>query len=166
MVGKVISVNLAEVRTLVRRGQAIQTGIWKLPVVGQVEVGRLGLEGDRQIDTRYHGGEDKAVYAYAREDIDWWEVQLGRALENGIFGENLTLRGVDVTAAAAGDRWAVGGAILEATEPREPCWKLGERVGDAAFVKRFTQAARPGIYLRVIEGGPVAAGAVVEPLAR
>lgn len=163
---EIISVNVAEVRTLVRRGRAVQTGIWKLPVAGPVEVGPLGLEGDRQVDPRYHGGEAKAVYAYAREDIDWWEGQLGRPLENGIFGENLTLGGVDVTAAAAGDRWAVGGAIFEATDPRVPCWKLGERVGDPTFVKRFAQAARPGIYLRVIEAGPVAAGAGVEALAR
>jgi len=165
-VAEVISVNIAEVRTLVRRGQIVQTGIWKLPATGSVEVGPLGLEGDRQIDRRYHGGEDKALYAYAREDIDWWEAQLGRPLENGIFGENLTLRGVDVTAAASGDRWAVGAAILAATDPRVPCWKLGERIGDPAFVKRFGEASRPGIYLRVIKPGSVAAGAVVEPLAR
>ncbi len=156
--GEVISVNLADVRTLVRRGRELQTGIWKLPAAGRVAVHELGLAGDRQVDKRVHGGYDKAVYAYAREDIDWWEGELGRELEDGFFGENLTVRGIDVSEARVGDRWRIGTTLLEVTEPRQPCWKLQAKAGEPLFIKRFAQAGRPGAYLRVVEEGELGAG--------
>ena len=158
MAGSVLSVNIAEPRTLERRGRQVRTGIWKRQAEGPVAVGPEGLDGDLIGDLKFHGGVDKAVYAYAREDIDWWEGELGRALPDGTFGENLTLRGVDVTGAAPGERWEAGGVVLEVTEPRTPCWKLQTKMGEPGFIKRFAQAGRPGMYLRVLEPGQVAAG--------
>jgi MOSC domain-containing protein YiiM len=157
-VASVLSVNLADVRTIERQGKPVRTGIWKLPADGRVHAGREGLAGDGQADRRVHGGPDMAVYAYAREDVDWWESQLGRELENGIFGENLSLRGVDLSGARVGERWRVGQALLEVSAPRIPCWKLGVRMGDPRFVKRFARALRLGAYLRVAEEGEIEAG--------
>lgn len=157
-VGSVLSVNLADVRTIERRGEPVKTGIWKLPADGPVHAGREGLAGDVQANRRVHGGPDMAVYSYAREDIDWWESELGRPLDNGIFGENLTLRGLEVSGALVGERWRLGEALFEVASPRIPCWKLGVKMEDPGFVKRFAKALRPGAYLRVVEEGPVAAG--------
>ena len=164
--GSVLSVNLADVRVIERRGKPVRTGIWKLPAAGRVHAGREGLAGDVQADRRVHGGPDMAVYSYAREDEDWWETQLGRELANGAFGENLTLRGVDVTAARVGERWRIGKALLEVSAPRIPCWKLGVKMDDPHFVKTFARALRPGAYLRVIEEGELAGGDDVELLER
>jgi MOSC domain-containing protein YiiM len=158
----ILSVNLADVRTVLRHGERVPTGIWKLPAAGRVAVGRLGLGGDTQADPSVHGGVDKAVYAYAREDTEWWEAELGRPLENGTFGENLTLEGVDVSAALVGERWRAGSSLLEVSEPRFPCWKLGVKMGDPGFLLRFAKALRPGAYLRVIEEGELGAGDAVE----
>ena len=158
---EVVSVNVAREHALERRGRAVRTGLWKLPVAGPVAVGELGLEGDFQVDRRVHGGRDKAVYAYAEEDLAWWEGELGRPLGPGFFGENLTLRGVDVNGGRVGERWEVGTAMLELTEPRGPCWKLQQKVGEPRFVKRFAQARRPGAYLRVVRPGEVSAGDTV-----
>jgi MOSC domain-containing protein YiiM len=164
--GSVLSLNLADVRTIERRGKAVRTGIWKLPVEGRVRAGREGLAGDVQADRRVHGGPDMAVYSYAREDIDWWEAELGRPLEDGTFGENLTLTGVDASGAEVGERWLVGQTVLEVCAPRVPCWKLGVRMDDPRFVKRFAKALRPGAYQRVIEEGTIGKGDAVELLER
>ena len=153
-------------RTIRWRGQDVRTGIWKRPVEGLVRAEGVNLEGDDQADRKVHGGADKAVYAYAREDIDWWEDELGRELAHGAFGENLTLRGVDAGAALIGERWRVGGALLEVSEPRLPCFKLGVKMGDNRFVKRFAAALRPGCYLRIAEPGELAAGDAVEVVDR
>ena len=163
---EVVSVNVAGERTLERRGKEVRTGLWKLPVARPVPVGELGLEGDFQGDRRLHGGRDKAVYAYAEEDVAWWEEQLGRELGPGFFGENLTLRGVDVSGAAAHERWEVGTALLEVTEPRGPCWKLQAKVGEPRFVKRFAEAGLAGVYLRVVRPGEVSAGDPVRVVER
>ncbi len=164
--GSVLSVNLADVRTVERRGKPVRTGIWKLPAEGRVHAGPEGFDGDVQADRRVHGGPDMAIYAYAREDIDWWQGELGRQLDDGTFGENLTLSGVEVSSALVGERWRVGGALLEASAPRIPCWKLGVKMGDPRFVKRFGRALRPGAYLRVIEVGAIGAGDEVTVLER
>lgn len=157
--------NVAQERTLERRGHQLRTGLWKLPRDGPLAIRELGLEGDFQGDRRVHGGRDKAVYAYAEHDLLWWEEQLGRALGPGFFGENLTLRGVDVNGAVVGERWEVGSALLEVTEPRGPCWKLQTKVGEPRFVKRFAEAGRPGAYLRVVAAGEVRAGDAVRVVA-
>jgi len=109
-----------------------------------------------------HGGEEKAVYAYSQEDVEWWEGQLDRELEEGFFGQNLTLGGMTANEAVVGERWRVGGALLEVAGPRLPCFKLAARVGDRGFERRFAKAGRPGAYLRVLEEGELAAGDPVE----
>jgi MOSC domain-containing protein YiiM len=162
----VLSVNLADVRDLKVAGRVVPTGIFKLPASGRVAIGREGLAGDVQADRRVHGGPDQAVYAYAREDIDWWQAQLGCQLENGTFAENLTLRGVAASSALVGERWRVGGTLLEVSAPRIPCGKLAAKIGDRRFVRTFAAACRPGAYLRVIEYGGVGAGDPVEVISR
>ncbi len=157
-----ISVNVAELRELRTAKRVVMTGLFKEPVAGPVMVTGTGLAGDAVGDPSAHGGEEKAVYAYAREDADWWQAELGRELQNGFFGENLTLSGVDASGATIGERWRIGGALLEVTGPRLPCFKLAARVGDRGFEKRFAAAGRPGAYLRVLEEGLVVAGDHVE----
>lgn len=145
-------------REIERGGRLFRTGIWKLPAAGPVAVRGVNLEGDDQGDRGVHGGPHKAVYAYAREDIDWWQGELGRELADGVFGENLTLRGIDPGAALVGERWRIGSALLEVSEPRFPCWKLGSRFDDPLMVKLFARARRTGTYLRIVEEGTLAAG--------
>jgi hypothetical protein len=120
MPGSVLSVNVADVREVRRGDSIVKTGIWKLPVDGPVAVRGVNVEGDEQADRSVHGGVHKAVYAYAREDIDWWEAELDQQVPDGVFGENLTLRDVDVTGALIGERWRIGSVLLEVSEPRFP----------------------------------------------
>jgi MOSC domain-containing protein YiiM len=164
--GRVISVNVGRTRKVAYRGREVRTAIWKDPVEGRVAARENRLEGDRQSDGRYHGGYDKAVYAYAREDYAWWEEKLGRKLPPGIFGENLTTEGIDVSGARPGERWRAGTAVLEVSEPRLPCFKLGIRMEDPRFVKKFGGAARPGAYMRIVEEGDLAAGDPIEVVER
>lgn len=154
----VASVNVGRVRTVSLRGEPVRTAIWKSPVAGPVAVRGVNLAGDTQADRSVHGGPDKAVYAYAAEDLAWWAAQLDRPVEPGTFGENLTTRGIDLAAATIGDRWAVGTTVLEISQPRIPCYKLGIRMDDPRFPVRFAQSARPGAYLRIVAEGDIAAG--------
>jgi MOSC domain-containing protein YiiM len=126
----------------------------------------VNLAGDDQADRTVHGGPDKAVYAYGAEDTEWWEAELGAPLGPGAFGENLTVRGVPVSEAVIGERWAVGSTLLEVAQPRLPCFKLGLRMGDPGFLKRFAAARRPGAYLRVIREGDIAASDAIEVVHR
>ena len=158
MTGSVLSVNVAVPREIEWLGRRATTSIWKEPVSGRVQVGPVSLAGDEQAEPRFHGGADKAVYAYAREDYDWWSEELGVALADGTFGENLTLAAVDVTSALVGERWQVGSAVLEVTGPRTPCWKLGARMENVEFPVHFAAAGRPGAYLRVLTEGALEAG--------
>src|SRR3954469_15767090 len=152
------SVNVGVPRPVGTRGHTVWTAIWKDPAEGRVPLRGVNLRGDDQADRSVHGGPDKAVYAYAAEDTEWWEAELGRALGPGAFGENLTVRGLGVSEAVIGERWAVGSTLLEVAQPRLPCFKLGIRMGDPRFLKRFTEAGRPGAYLRVVEEGDIGAG--------
>ena len=154
---RVLSVNVGDVRTVEWRGRQVTTAIWKHPVEGRVPVRGVNLMGDDQADRRVHGGADKAVYAYAVEDYDWWRTTTG-PLAPGTFGENLTTAGLDLSACRIGDRWRVGSALLEVAQPRQPCFKLGIRMGDDAFPGRFAGAGRPGAYLRIVVPGDVGAG--------
>ena len=147
------------------------TGIDKRPVEGPVMVSRprakgmgmVGLAGDRVYDVLNHGGPDRAVYAYAREDLDFWAAQLGRPLPSGVFGENLTTEGADANGALIGERWRIGpDVILEVSCPRIPCGTFQGWLALAGWVKRFTLAARPGPYFRVIEPGEIQAGDQIE----
>jgi len=161
------SVNVGTPRPIERNNGTVETSaIWKEPVTGRVAVRGVNVDGDDQADRDAHGGPDRALYAYAAEDTDWWQSEVGRELGPGAFGENLTLRGIDVTGARVGERWRIGSVVLEVTAPRIPCWKLAKKMGDPKFIKRFTQARRPGAYLRIIEEGELAAGDEVEVLER
>jgi MOSC domain-containing protein YiiM len=164
--GRLLSVNVGTVRQIELAGQARTTAIWKLPISGRVAVRGVNLAGDDQADRRAHGGPDKAVYAYAREDYAWWERQLDRTLDPGMFGENLTTERIDLTDALVGERWRVGSAVLQVTSPRVPCWKLGARMGDPRFPARFAAAGRPGAYLAILEQGALGAGDRIQVIHR
>ncbi len=161
MTARVVSLNVGRVRTVEWHGRAVTTAIWKEPIAGRVEVGAYGLHGDQQADPRVHGGLEKAAYAYATGDYRWWERELGAVLEPGTFGENLTVEGIDLGAAITGDEWRIGSVVLAVTQPRSPCFKLGIRMGDAEFVKRFALAGRLGTYLKVIEPGAIQVGDII-----
>ncbi|MCX4684368.1 MOSC domain-containing protein [Kitasatospora purpeofusca] len=163
---KLLTVNIGRPRPNPWKGLGA-TGIDKRPVDGPVFVsapgakgtGEVGLAGDRVYDVKHHGGPDQAVYAYAREDLDAWQEELGRPLANGVFGENLTTLGLDVNGALIGERWRVGpDTVLEVSGPRVPCATFQGRLEQEGWIKRFTWAAVPGAYLRVVEAGEVRAG--------
>ena len=160
--GELISVNVGSFRTVRVGERTVTTGIWKYPVAGRIPARGVNLRGDDQADRKFHGGPDKALCAYALEDTTWWERQLGVKLGAGAFGENLTVAGIDVTNARVGERWAVGTTILEVRQPRLPCFKLGLRMNDPKFPRRFADAGRPGAYLAIIEAGDVGAGDRIE----
>ena len=155
---RVLSVNVGTPREFAFNGRPARSAIWKSPATGRIAARGVNLEGDDQADRKAHGGPNKAVYAYAVEDVRWWERELGRSLPPGQFGENLTTEGIDANAALVGERWAVGTAVLEVSEPRVPCWRLGVRMDDKGFVRRFAEALRLGAYLRIVVEGLVAAG--------
>jgi MOSC domain-containing protein YiiM len=147
------------------------TGIDKRPVDGPVLVlvpgpegtAPTGIAGDVVCDVRVHGGPDKAVYAYAREDLDRWAAELGRELPGGVFGENLTTSGLDVTGARIGERWRIGAEVLlEVASPRIPCRTFAGWLGEKGWIKRFTDQAEPGAYLRVLRPGSIRAGDPIE----
>lgn len=163
---RIASVNVGSARLLTINGVPVKTGIYKQPVEGRVGVSPNGVEGDRIADLTVHGGWDKAVYAYAIEDYAWWADLLGIETPPGLFGENLTLAEVDTASSLIGERWRVGEALLEVSEPRQPCSKLAAKMGDPRFVRAFAKAMRLGAYLRVIEPGTVAAGDSVEVIER
>jgi len=155
---KIASVNVG-VETLIEHGDhSVRSGIIKRSVTGRVFVGALGLKDDVIIHTRVHGGLDQAVYAYRSEDYEWWEAQLGRKLEPGLFGENLTLRGLPSPDATVGTRLRFDEVVLEVTAPRIPCATFAARMKDPAFLKQFMRAERPGMYFRVLKTGSIAAG--------
>ncbi len=132
---------------------------------GPTGVGASGLAGDTVADLRYHGGEHQAVYAYAREDLDDWERELDRALPNGVFGENLTTSGVDVSGSLIGERWRIGSRVeLEVSHIRIPCRTFAGWLEEQRWAKRFTRAARPGAYFRVVTPGEIQAGDPIEIL--
>ncbi|MEV7962001.1 MOSC domain-containing protein [Oerskovia paurometabola] len=142
------------------------TAIDKRPVEGPVKVRPLGLYADVQADRAHHGGEEQAVYAYSQEDADHWSAELGYEVTPGLFGENFRTRGVAASGALIGERWQVGSAVLEVTQPRTPCSTFARRLGEERWVKRFTDANRTGAYLRVVTPGEVRAGDAVEVVHR
>ncbi|MEV4112450.1 MOSC domain-containing protein [Nonomuraea sp. NPDC049695] len=167
---KLLSVNVGKPRPNPWKGLSA-TGIDKRPVDGPVAVsapgpkgtGAVGLAGDRVYDVKHHGGPDQAVYAYAREDHDGWQDELGRPLANGAFGENLTTFGLDVNGALIGERWRIGSkVVLEVSCPRIPCATFQGWLERDGWIKQFTQAALPGAYLRVTEPGDIRTGDPIE----
>lgn len=161
-VPRVISVNIGAPKEAAWAGIG-RTSIDKQPVEGAVTVTELGLAGDQVSDTKHHGGVDQAVYAYAREDLDFWAEELGREIRHGQFGENLTTEGIDLTHAPVGTRLGIGDVVLEIAGVRTPCndfktWMGLTGFDSTAWVKRFTAEQRPGPYLRVLSAGPIVAG--------
>ena len=163
MSARVLSINITSV---VHQGEWTgsegRTGIDKRSVAGPIEFKNNGVVGDRIIDTHVHGGYDQAVYAYAHEDARWWEKEINEEIPAGRFGENLTTEGIDVNAALVGEQWKIGSVILEVSQPRIPCRVFAGFWKRATLIKDFTQAGRPGAYLRIIQEGSAQAGDVIE----
>lgn len=155
---RIMSINVAEPRTVEWKGRAVSTGIFKQPVVGRLMLRRLNLDGDRQADLSVHGGPNKAVYGYPTEHYPFWRQELDRELDWGMFGENFTLAGAAEDQVRVGDRYRVGAAVVMVTQPRVPCYKLALKFGRDDMIKRFLKSGRSGFYFSVIEEGEVGAG--------
>ena len=156
---KLLSVNVSLPKTVMQNGRPVETGIFKQPVSGPVQVRRLNLEGDRQADLKVHGGERKAVYAYSWKNVEHWKGFLNRDdLRPGCLGENLTLDGFVDAEVSIGDQLLIGTARFQVTQPRFPCYKLGIAIGRPDFVKTFEESGRNGFYLRVVQEGIITAG--------
>lgn len=158
---QVCSVNLGKKQTLDMGDRQAETGIYKQPVSETVHIKINGLVGDEICDGRFHGGPDQAVYIYRAEDYAWWGSELGKTCVPGLFGENLTIKGLEAPGLFVGDRLDFGDLILEVTAPRIPCALFARRMGDSGFVKKFLRAERPGFYCRVIQEGMVSTGSEV-----
>jgi len=156
---KVISINVSKPRLVDIDGERVETGIFKTPVRGQIQMGKLNLQGDGQADLSVHGGPDKAVYVYPWENVLFWKAALSRDdLRPGSFGENLTVEGLTEDQVAIGDVLEIGTARLQVTQPRLPCFKLGLALGLSSFPKVFLESGRTGFYLRVLQEGTIQAG--------
>ncbi|HWF07590.1 MAG TPA: MOSC domain-containing protein, partial [Bryobacteraceae bacterium] len=164
---RVLSVNVGGPRRVLVGHETVLTSIFKSPVAGRVAIRQHNIDGDRQSDLTVHGGPYKAVYCYPGEHYDYWRRQLPDAeLDSGAFGENLTTEGLSEESVWIGDQYRVGSALLQVTQPRMPCYKLGIRFGRPDMVKRFWVSARPGIYFSVVAEGEVAPGDAIELAAR
>jgi MOSC domain-containing protein YiiM len=161
------AVNVGTPRTVDWKARRVLTSIFKSPVTGDVRVGRLNLAGDEQSDLTVHGGPDKAVYAYPQEHYAAWEAAMPEVgFTPASFGENLTTVGLLEKAVEIGDRFRIGTVLLEAAQPRIPCYKLGIRLGRDEAVRQFVLMRLPGIYFRVIEEGSLRAGGEIEAESR
>ncbi len=155
---KLMTINIGKEQTLTRPGKTEQTGIFKHPVDGPVQVTSLGIPGDFIGDTKNHGGPDQALYVYGWADYEWWQNELGQEMQPGLFGENLTIEGLECAVFDIGDRLRIGEVLLEVTAPRIPCGTLAGRMNIPPFAKQFRLAERPGLYCRVLREGSLQAG--------
>jgi MOSC domain-containing protein YiiM len=163
---RVISVNVGSPRRVQVDGRVVLTSIYKTPVHGRVAVRGYNLEGDRQADLRVHGGPYKAVYLYPSEHYDYWAAELpGADLPFGAFGENLTTAGLDEESANIGDQFRIGSVVLQVTQPRMPCFKLGLRFNRTDMVQRFWNSGRSGIYFSISREGELGSGDAIERVA-
>lgn len=168
---RVLTVNVGKLEPTAHSTTNV-TGIHKRPMDGAIQVfaaedGKSGVAGDHIGDPENHGGDDQAVYAFQREDLDRWEQIKGREFPNGAFGENLTTEGIDVNAAVVGERWRIGNeVVLEVTAPRIPCRTFRGVISEPKWIKEFTQDARPGTYFKVITPGAIKAGDAIEVIHR
>ncbi|WP_197742059.1 MOSC domain-containing protein [Nitrospira sp. KM1] len=164
---KIISVQVGRPRTVRWHGKTASTGIYKMPVSGRIMARRFNLEGDEQADRTVHGGRDKAIYVYPSEHYAFWRQEFpDRPMTYGMFGENLTTEGLDERSVRIGDRFRIGHAVVEVTQPRVPCYKLGIRFDRPDMPKRFHASRRCGFYLAVLQEGTVGAGDVWELISR
>ena len=155
---KLISINIGQERTIQHKERLVRTGIFKIPADQPVRVNKHGLERDVIVDAKYHGGPDQAIYIYGAADYDWWREQLGREIPAGMFGENLTISGLESAHFNVGDFLRVGEVTLQVTSPRIPCGVFATRMEDLQWVKKFRDAERPGLYCRVMQEGIVKVG--------
>lgn len=156
---ELLAISIAVPHEIEHNGRRISTGIYKHPVDTSVQATRLGIEGDAQVDLENHGGPDKAIYAYTIENYRVWERELGKnPFPFGQFGENFTVSGMPDESVHIGDQFLIGRIIVQVTQPRVPCFKLGIKMGDPGFVSRFMHSGRVGFYLRVLAPGRVRAG--------
>ena len=163
---RLLSVNVGLPRDVAWQGKTVHTGIWKAPIEGPRMVRRLNIDGDGQGDTAGHGGEQRAVYVYQRESYLFWQKHLGRSnLVPGQFGENFTVDGLADTDVCIGDRYRIGSALFEVTQPRVTCYRLGIRMEEPDMAALLVRHGRPGFYFRVIEEGDVEAGDDITPVA-
>lgn len=155
----IISTNIGEPKTIVWRGKKEQTGIYKYPVEHPIFLGNEDVENDHVMDRKYHGGVDKACYLYSADHYSYWK-KFYPELEMpwGMFGENLTIEGLQENEINVGDIFEIGEAVVQATQPRQPCYKLGIRFNDPKVVKQFANSGFPGVYVRVLKNGAVKTG--------
>lgn len=156
---EIISTNIGEPVAIEWRGQKLETGIYKYPVENPVYLGNEDVVSDHVVDRRYHGGTDKACYLYSADHYSFWQQKYPDAtIEFGMFGENLTVKGLDESKIRIGDKYKVGTAIVQVTQPRQPCFKLGIRFGNQDVVSDFWELPFPGVYVRVLQEGEVKVG--------
>src|SRR5215217_5226717 len=166
MIGRLLSVNVGGPREVEWQGRTVRTAIWKAPVAGPRMVRRLNIDGDDQGDRLAHGGEHRAVFVYQLESYRYWERELGRDdFTYGQFGENFTVEGLPDDEVCVGDRYRVGGALFEVTQPRVTCYRVGIRMENPAMPTLLVAHHRPGFYLRVLEEGQVQAGDAIVKVA-
>lgn len=158
---KLISINIGKKQIQQNKGREEITGIYKHPVADSVQINKLGIADDFIGSPKHHGGPDQALYIYGEGDYQWWETELGRSLEPGTFGENLTVSELESRRFNIGDILHIGEVTLQVTAPRIPCGTFASRMGDPQWVKKFRAAERPGLYVRVLREGLLSAGAVV-----
>src|ERR1700735_3910095 len=159
MMGRLLSVNVGLPRDVTWQGRTVHTGIWKAPVEGKRMVRRLNIDGDGQGDLTGHGGEHRAVFVYQMDSYRYWEGEFGRKdFSYGQFGENFTVDGLPDREVCIGDRYRIGGALFEVTQPRVTCYRVGIRMDEPRMAALLVSHGRPGFYLRVLEEGLVGAG--------
>ncbi|MEE2754187.1 MAG: MOSC domain-containing protein [Candidatus Latescibacterota bacterium] len=155
---KVVSVNIGAESSLNHEGESLQTGIFKTPIEGPLFLTKTGFRGDVQVDRKNHGGPDKAVCVYCADHFPVWEEQTGSVFDPGIFGENLTVSGLTENTVGIGDVFLVGEALVQVSQPRQPCHKLSKKLGDLSFANRLIESGFTGFYFRILEAGFVGAG--------
>lgn len=156
---EIVSTNIGEPVTIEWRGQKLQTGIYKYPVEVPIYLGKEDVASDNVIDRRYHGGVDKACYLYSADHYSFWQKEYPDvSLQWGMFGENLTVKGLDEATIRIGDKFKIGTAIVQVTQPRQPCFKLGIRFENPEVVSDFWSRPYPGVYVRVLEEGEARVG--------
>src|SRR5499425_3736243 len=156
---RLLSVNVGLPRDVVWQGRTVHTAVWKNPVQGRRMVRRLNIDGDGQGDLGGHGGEQRAVFVYQIESYRYWQAELKRAdFIPGQFGENFTIEGLPDDVVCIGDRYQIGGALFEVTQPRVTCYRVGIRMNEPRMPALLTSSGRPGFYFRVLKEGEVSAG--------
>jgi len=164
---KLISLNVGIPRQVTYKSELVTTGIFKEPIHHRRILRKLNLDGDKQADLTVHGGLDKAIYSYPAEHYGYWQKELpGMYLSWGMFGENFTTEGLFEDNVNIGDQFQIGSAIVIATQPRMPCYKLGVKFGRMDIVKRFLASGLTGIYFKVLQEGEVGAGDVIKLIRR